>query len=120
MFYEDAPFLENAPFLSTLIANPNHIGCHTIGETEKIFKGTQELEKELIKLCAEEIFCGEQDAQDGYVASGGTEANIQALWIYRNYFLSHHKAQINEIGVIYSEDSHYFILIYFYYNRLNI
>lgn len=107
VFYDDAPFLDNAPFLSTLIANPNHIGCHTLGKAEKIFKGTQKLEKELINLCAEQIFGGETDAQDGYVASGGTEANIEALWIYRNYFMNQYKADISEIGVIYSEDSHY-------------
>lgn len=107
VFYDDAPFLENAPFLSTLIANPNHIGCHTTGEAEKVFKGTQELEREVIAICAEQIFSGTPGEQDGYVASGGTEANIQAMWIYRNYFMAEHKAQINEIGVIYSEDSHY-------------
>lgn len=107
VFYPDAPFLENAPFLSTLIANPNHIGCHTLGGSEKIFKGTQELEKDLIKLCAEQIFEGETDAQDGYISSGGTEANIEALWIYRNYFINHHGADVNQIGVVYSEDSHY-------------
>lgn len=107
VFYEDAPFLANAPFLSTLIANPNHIGCHTMGKADKIFKGTQELEKELIGLCAEQIFNGEKDGQDGYVASGGTEANIEAMWIYRNYFMNDHNANVNEIGVIYSQDSHY-------------
>ena len=107
VFYDDAPFLENAPFLSTLIANPNHIGCHTTGETEKVFKGTQELERELITICAEQIFEGDSNGQDGYVASGGTEANIQAMWIYRNYFMAEHKAKINEIAVMYSEDSHY-------------
>jgi tyrosine decarboxylase/aspartate 1-decarboxylase len=107
VFYDDAPFLENAPFLSTLIANPNHIGCHTLVRGEKIFKGTQEIERELIKLCAEEIFEGDADAQDGYVASGGTEANIEALWIYRNYFISELKATVNNIAIVYSEDSHY-------------
>jgi glutamate/tyrosine decarboxylase-like PLP-dependent enzyme len=107
VFYDDAPFLENAPFLSTLIANPNHIGCHTLNGAEKIFKGTQELEKELIKLCAEQIFGGGEDEQDGYVASGGTEANIEAMWIYRNYFINQYNANVNEIGVIYTEDSHY-------------
>ncbi|MES2287180.1 MAG: aminotransferase class I/II-fold pyridoxal phosphate-dependent enzyme [Bacteroidota bacterium] len=107
VFYDDAPFLENAPFLSTLIANPNHIGCHTLNGTEKIFIGTQELEKDLIKLCAEQIFGGEEDAQDGYVASGGTEANIEAIWIYRNYFINQYEANVKEIGVIFSEDSHY-------------
>ncbi len=108
VFYDDAPFLNNAPFLSTLIANPNHIGCHTLGgDTEKLFKGTQEIEKELIKLCAEQIFYGNPDAQDGYIASGGTEANIEALWIYRNFFIKQYNAQPNEIALIYSEDSHY-------------
>jgi len=30
VFYDGEPFLKDAPFLSTLIANPNHIGCHTL------------------------------------------------------------------------------------------
>lgn len=107
VFYDDAPFLENSPFLSTLISNPNHIGCHTLSGSEKIFKGTQSLERELLKLCAEQIFEGETDAQDGYIASGGTEANIEALWIYRNYFRNTYQADVKQIGVIYSEDSHY-------------
>jgi tyrosine decarboxylase/aspartate 1-decarboxylase len=108
-FYEDAPFLQDAPFLSTLIANPNHIGCHTIEPLSAldVFKGTQQIEIDLINLCAEEIFQGEKDQQDGYVASGGTEANIQALWIYRNYFIKERKASLSEIAVVYSEDSHY-------------
>ncbi len=44
--------------------------------------------------------------QDGYVASGGTEANIQAIWIYRNYFLKQ-SAKREQICIICSEDSHY-------------
>lgn len=92
VFYQDAPFLENAPFLSTLIQNPNHIGCHTLGESESFFSGTQELEREVIRICAEEILNGTKNGHDGYVASGGTEANIQAAWIYRNYFVQEHHA----------------------------
>lgn len=106
-FYEDAPFLDNSPFLSALIANPNHIGCHTLVAPSLPFSGTQKLEAELIKLCAEQIFGGEKDAQDGYVASGGTEANIQAMWIYRNYFKAVHKAKSEEIALVHSADSHY-------------
>ena len=107
-FYDDAPFIEDSPFLKTLVANPNHIGCHTlIEDAEPFFKGTQAIEKDLIKLCAEEILKGEKDAHDGYVASGGTEANIQAMWIYRNYFIKKNNASSNEIAVVYSEDSHY-------------
>ncbi len=108
VFYEDAPFLKQAPFLSVLIANPNHIGCHTLpGEKEPIFKGTQEIEKDLIRICAEEIFGAERDSCDGYVASGGTEANIEALWIYRNYFRKEKNASHEDIRLIYSADSHY-------------
>ena len=107
-FYDDAPFLNNSPFLKTLISNPNHIGCHTLEEeSEPFFRGTQKIEKALINLCAEEILAGEKGKQDGYVAPGGTEANIQALWIYRNYFVKEFGAKMDEIAVVYSEDSHY-------------
>ncbi|MGZ4089486.1 MAG: pyridoxal phosphate-dependent decarboxylase family protein, partial [Bacteroidia bacterium] len=110
IFYDDAPFLKDAPFLSTLIANPNHIGVHTLGdEHEDFFKGTHEIEKDLVKICAEEIFDADAGEYDGYVASGGTEANIEALWIFRNFFLQERKAKINEIAVIYSMDTHYSI-----------
>lgn len=110
IFYDDAPFLKDAPFLTTLIANPNHIGVHTFGdEHEDFFKGTQEIEKDLIKICAEEIFGAEPNSYDGYVASGGTEANIEALWIYRNYFVKEYNAALDEIVVVYSTDTHYSI-----------
>lgn len=109
-FYPDASFLEHAPFLKTLIANPNHIGCHTLGKNSSpIFKGTQAIEKELIALCAEEIFEAPRGQIDGYVATGGTEANIEALWIYRNYFMQEYRANPNQIGVLFSEDTHYSI-----------
>lgn len=106
VFYQNAPFLEDAPYLSTLIHNPNHIGCHTLGESESFFKGTQELEKEVIKICAEDILDCSTD-YDGYVASGGTEANMQAVWIYRNYFMQEHQASLDEIALISSSDAHY-------------
>ncbi len=110
IFYDDAPFLKDAPFLSTLIANPNHIGVHTLGdEHEDFFTGTHEIEKDLIKICAEEIFGAEPFSYDGYVASGGTEANIEALWIYRNFYLQEYKADMKDIAVVYSVDTHYSI-----------
>lgn len=110
IFYDDAPFLKDAPFISTLIANPNHIGCHTLDSgQEEIFAGTQEIEKDLVRICSEEIFKAESGGCDGYVASGGTEANIEALWIYRNYFMQEEHAVLSEIGVVYSDDAHYSI-----------
>lgn len=109
-FYPDASFLKDAPFLRTLIANPNHIGCHTLSkESSPIFKGTQAIERELIKLCAEEVFQSPRDGIDGYIATGGTEANLEAMWIYRNYFKKEYGATNDQIGVIYSEDTHYSI-----------
>ena len=106
VFYQNAPFLEDAPFLSTLIHNPNHIGCHTLGSSESFFKGTQQIEKEVISICANDILKGEGD-YDGYVASGGTEANLQAVWIYRNYFMQELNATTDEIALITSADAHY-------------
>lgn len=108
-FYPEAPFLEDSPFLATFVNNPNHIGCHTVTKekSEPFFRGTQKLELEVIKICAEEILKGEEDQQDGYIAPGGTEANLQAIWLYRNYFQREHNASINEIALVYSEDSHY-------------
>jgi glutamate/tyrosine decarboxylase-like PLP-dependent enzyme len=107
VFNQDAAFLKDAPYMSTLIQNPNHIGCHTLGSSESFFSGTQELERELINICAVDILQAEEKSVDGYVASGGTEANIQAIWIYRNYYMHKYKASIDEICIICTEDSHY-------------
>lgn len=106
-FYFDAPFLKDAAFLSVLIHNPNHIGCHTYKQGESYFSGTQELEIDLIRLCAEEIFGAQPGGYDGYVASGGTEANIQAQWVYRNYFQKEKKASAHEVALVFSKDVHY-------------
>ena len=109
-FYREAPFLrDDAPYLNTLINNPNHIGCHTLTEdgSEDLFRGTQQIEIELIKMISEDILRAPKNSIDGYVAPGGTEANIQAMWIYRNYYIQEYKAKHNEIAVVYSEDSHY-------------
>lgn len=107
VFYSDAPFLADAPYMNTMVANPNHIGCHTLGDSEPVFSGTQALERELIEICATQIFHAEEHTIDGYVASGGTEANIQAFWVLRNYFMEMHGAEQSEIAMVYSSDAHY-------------
>jgi tyrosine decarboxylase / aspartate 1-decarboxylase len=107
VFYQGASFLKEAPYISTLVRNPNHIGCHTLGKSESFFRGTQEIEKELIEICATDILKAEQGSVDGYVASGGTEANMQAIWIYRNFFMKEYGAKLDEIGILCSKDSHY-------------
>lgn len=107
VFSQDDAILKDAPFLSTLVYNPNHIGCHTLDASESFFSGTQEIEREVISICAEDILKGEAGKFDGYVASGGTEANLQAIWIYRNYFIQTKDAKHNEIAILCSSDSHY-------------
>ncbi len=109
VFYEQAPFLKDAPLLRTYVANPNHIGCHTLGESELFFEGTQQLEREVIELLSVDVLFAEEDSCDGYVAAGGTEANIQAAWIYRNYFKKEYGASYSEIALIGSTDTHYSI-----------
>lgn len=109
VFNNEAPFLKDAPTLQTYVANPNHIGCHTFGTSEKAFSGTQEMEREVLKVLAEDIFKAEPNSYDGYIAPGGTEANIQAIWMYRNFFMNYCDASVEEIAIIASEDTHYSI-----------
>ncbi|WP_333600730.1 pyridoxal phosphate-dependent decarboxylase family protein [Flavobacterium sp.] len=109
VFYDDAPFLKDAPVLMTYVANPNHIGCHTTGTSETAFKGTQEMEREVLDIVAVDIFKSAKKQYDGYIATGGTEANIQALWIYRNFFQNTQQAKLAEIMIVASEDTHYSI-----------
>lgn len=107
VFSQNETFLKEAPFMTSLVKNPNHIGCHTLGDSESYFSGTHAIEKELIELCAVDILKGEPLSYDGYVASGGTEANLQAIWIYRNFYMKTHDATLDEICILCSEDSHY-------------
>lgn len=109
VFFNNIAFLGDAPLLRSYIANPNNIGCHTYGTSEAAFKGAQDLEKEVINVLAVDIFKAEPNTFDGYIATGGTESNIQALWIYRNLFMTDYQAKANEIVILSSEDTHYSI-----------
>ena len=109
VFNEDAPFLKDAPTLKTYVANPNHIGCHTLGTSEKAFKGTQKMERDVLNVIAVDIFKAEPNSFDGYISPGGTEANIQAMWMYRNFFMYQKGAKLDEIAILASEDTHYSI-----------
>lgn len=106
VFSKDSDILKDAPFLTSLVQNPNHIGCHTLGNSESFFSGTQEIERDVVKICSEDILKSSEPC-DGYIASGGTEANMQAIWIYRNYFIEEYGAKHHEIAVICSEHTHY-------------
>jgi glutamate/tyrosine decarboxylase-like PLP-dependent enzyme len=105
----DADFLKEAPVLQTFVSNPNHIGCHTLGNSESAFKGTHELEKEVLNVLAVDVFKSKSNEFDGYISPGGTEANIQAIWMYRNFFMYKKEAKLEEIVILASEDTHYSI-----------
>jgi glutamate/tyrosine decarboxylase-like PLP-dependent enzyme len=105
----DADFLKEAPVLQTFVSNPNHIGCHTLGDSESAFKGTHELEKEVLNVLAVDVFKSKPNEFDGYISPGGTEANIQAIWMYRNFFMYKKEAKLEEIVILASEDTHYSI-----------
>lgn len=109
VFNDDAPFLKDAPILQTYVANPNNIGCHTFGTSEKAFNGTHEIEREVLRVIAVDIFKAEPNAFDGYISPGGTEANIQAIWMFRNYYMNNYDAKADEIAIVTSEDTHYSI-----------
>ena len=69
--------------------HPNNIGCHTSGDVEKGFAGTQLLEKEVIYMAGAMLHAKNPKKDvDGYIATGGTGGNIQGLWQGRN----HHQA----------------------------
>jgi glutamate/tyrosine decarboxylase-like PLP-dependent enzyme len=109
VFNDDAPFLKDAPILQTYVANPNNIGCHTFGTSEKAFNGTHEIEREVLQVIAVDIFKAEPNAFDGYISPGGTEANIQAIWMFRNCYMNNYDAKADEIAIVASEDTHYSI-----------
>jgi len=107
VFNTSGSFLDESPLLKSFIANPNNIGCHTLGKSEEAFKGSQELEREIIQVLAVDIFKAKENEYDGYIATGGTEANIQALWVYRNLYKKEYNATLDEMVILSSEDTHY-------------
>jgi glutamate/tyrosine decarboxylase-like PLP-dependent enzyme len=109
VFNDQVSFLKDSPLLRAYVQNPNHIGCHTLGSSEAFFKGTQEIEQEVISLLSVDLLGADDNSCDGYIAAGGTEANMQAIWIYRNYFIQEYSASVNEIAILSSEDTHYSI-----------
>jgi len=72
--------------------NPNNIGTHTrqalaAGREKGAFAGTHDLEREVIYALATLLSDSSLDVEreiDGYVTSGGTEANYMGLWVGRN------------------------------------
>lgn len=64
----------------------NNIGMHTnkkTGNCEMGFNGTQDAEREVIAM-ATDLMDAYPHEIDGYIASGGTEANLVGCWMGRN------------------------------------
>lgn len=105
--FHELDFIDEAPYLKSFVENPNHIGCHTEGDSEFFFKGTHQIEIDLLTICAEQVLQAKKGEWDGYMATGGTEGNIQGIWTQRNYFIDKYDAKFEEIGIISSSDTHY-------------
>ncbi len=73
---------------ANLRGQSNNIGCHTFGTSEKAFSGTQEIEREVLNALAVDLFKAKENQLTANIAPGGTEANIQAIWVFRNEFLT--------------------------------
>lgn len=64
----------------------NNIGMHTNkenGGSELGFSGSQEIERQVIEMAADLMGASPEEV-DGYISSGGTEANIVGCWIGRD------------------------------------
>lgn len=93
-------------FTQHLLMHANNIGMHTStgpdAESEVGFNGTQEAERQVIAMCADLMGASLQTV-DGYIASGGTEANIVGCWMGRNAVAG------GTCAIVYSHAAHYTI-----------
>lgn len=71
-----------ATFQAFQAQHSNAILCHTRGLGEKGFDGIKDLERDVIHMVAD-LLGANPSLIDGYITSGGTEANIMGLWIGR-------------------------------------
>lgn len=69
-----------------LRAHPNNIGEHTLHNDELGFPGTNQLEAEVISMLGD--LHGDSTV-NGYLSFDGSEANIQAVWVGREYLMQH-------------------------------
>ncbi len=69
---------------------------------EALFRGTKEIEEKVVEILGE-ILNAPKDVE-GFILTGGTEANITALWIARNM-----KKDVREPEIVTSEAAHFSI-----------
>lgn len=75
----------------------NNIMTHTRGDSGRRFIETIEMEKEVVYMMAE-LLGAEPKKIDGYISTGGTEANIMGLWIGRNKLQNNSHSKIAVIS----------------------
>lgn len=97
-FYDDAPFLEHAPFLRTMIANPNHIGCHTLEKEAQFVPGL------------DSTLCGSRSGANAVAVwqilhrygSEGWMAKMKGLWNTSNDLCE----LLDEMNIPYTRNKH--------------
>ena len=107
----------NNRFMDVVIENMpkqlNSIGTHTRSKnSEDGFDEIHDAEREYIYWVGQKLFSTSKNIKediDGYLCSGGTEANIMGLWILRN-MLFNQGFDINNIHVVFSKLSHYSVV----------
>lgn len=91
----------------------NNIGTHTRSEnSEGGFNEIHDAEREYIYWVGQHLYKTSKDIKtdiDGYMCSGGTEANIMGLWVLRNKLISE-KTDINNIHIVFSKLAHYSVI----------
>lgn len=104
----------------TLLAKGlNAIGCHTQGEIDSCgklkfrlgeggFEVVQNMERQAIFMLASMIG-GTPETIDGYFCGGGTEANIEGLWIGREILKQRPDPQGKGIAILATQLRHYSI-----------
>jgi tyrosine decarboxylase/aspartate 1-decarboxylase len=88
-----------------LSAHANNIGMHTNKKnaSERGFSGTQEAERQVVEMMADLMGASPEEV-DGYISSGGTEANIVGCWIGRD------SAKGKPVALLCSTLTHYSVL----------
>jgi glutamate/tyrosine decarboxylase-like PLP-dependent enzyme len=83
--------------------NPNNIGWHAPGDAGGPFAVTQQLEQDVVAMLAS-LFGGTLPEVGGVLTAGGTESNLDALWLGRNVLRA---AGAGSIAVLASRSAHH-------------
>ncbi len=90
--------------------NHNLIGSHTRGDQgEGGFSQAQELEAKVISMVGSVLGASDRNAIDGFFCGGGTEANLQGMWIGRELLRRHPDPESRGIVVLTTPLRHYSI-----------